>query len=139
MTGRAVQFQVDGKPVPQGSMRAFLVKGRPVITSSNPNLKEWRNIVAFQAQGASDGRPLEGPVGVTAAFRLPRPKSRPKKDRYPDRRPDLDKLVRALLDGMTGPVFADDSQVCMIEVRKSYALDESAGVVVRVWELADSE
>ncbi len=119
---RRVEFEVRGKPQPQGSTRTFMVKGRAVTTSANPNLKDWRTLVAFLAQDAMDGGGLlEGPVHVRAIFDLPRPKSRPKKNRFPDRRPDVDKLARALLDGITNVVFADDAQVCELHVEKRYA------------------
>lgn len=116
-------FTCYGVPVPQGSTRAFVVNGRAVTTSANANLRPWRDSLAAAARYAmqeAQREPFVGPVYVGAIFVLPRPKSRPKKDYWPDRRPDLDKLARGLLDGLTGPVFADDAQVCRMDVGKRY-------------------
>lgn len=125
----ALEFTVFGKPQPQGSSRAFVTRGgRAVVTSDNPNLKDWRQQVGMAAQAAPGyaGALIEGPVRVSAAFHLSRPKSRPKREQQPDRKPDLDKLARALLDGITGVVIRDDAQVCRLEVTKLYADYETA-------------
>lgn len=135
-----MNFTAYGLPQSQGSTRAFVVNGRAVTTSANKSLRPWRDTMAAAARAAMavDGVPLfTGPVAVTAVFTLPRPKSRPRRDRYPDRRPDLDKTLRGLLDALTGPVFTDDAQVVRVVCEKRYvgdtpvALDEP-GVAVRV-------
>lgn len=140
----AIAFTAYGLPVPQGSTRAFVVKGRAVTTSANSGLRPWRDTIASAARLAmqeSSADLLAGPVAVDAVFTLPRPKSRPLRDRYPDRRPDLDKLARGLLDGITGPVVADDATVCRMTVEKRYvgdgpvALDEP-GVTVLIRRMA---
>lgn len=119
-----ISFTVIGTPQPQGSSRAFIPKGwkRPIITSANKNLKPWRQQVSGCATAAMEGlaiisRPES--VGVEAHFFFDRPKSA-KKDSQKTTKPDVDKLLRALLDSMTGIVFEDDSQVTLCTVRKSY-------------------
>lgn len=135
-----VRFIAYGLPVPQGSTRAFVVKGRAVTTSASKGLRPWRDTLASAARLAMQENGLAvltGPLAVEAVFTMPRPKSRPKSDRWPDRRPDLDKLARGLLDGITGPVCADDAQVCHLSVTKEYVGDplsllEEPGVLVSV-------
>lgn len=119
-----IAFTAYGLPIPQGSTRAFVVNNRAVTTSANSNLRPWRDTVACAARLAMEERLiLTGPVAVDAVFTLPRPKTRPRRYRYPDRRPDLDKLARGLLDGITGPVITDDAQVCRVTVEKRYVGD----------------
>lgn len=140
MTTITITFTAYGLPVPQGSTRAFVVKGRAVTTSANANLRPWRDTIAAAARSTmaiADLAPIAGPVSVTAHFLLPRPKSRPKRDLYPDRRPDLDKLLRGVLDGVTGPVLTDDAQVCRAVTMKAYVgaagvLLSEPGVIVTV-------
>jgi len=115
----AIQFFVIGKPEPQGSSRAFMVKGKPVITSANKNLKDWRTIIQLAAM--EHAVMLDGPVAVYLVFVLPRPVSLPKKVHYHTKRPDIDKLARAALDALTGVFFKDDSQVTNLNVGKMYA------------------
>jgi len=115
-----VAFQVYGLPVPQGSTRAFVVKGRPIITSTSKGLPAWRHLVSSEAQRHAR-TPFEGPVAVQLEFSLPKPKSAPKKRfTYPTKRPDLDKLVRSVLDGITHVLVRDDSQVVSITATKEY-------------------
>jgi Holliday junction resolvase RusA-like endonuclease len=50
---------------------------------------------------------------------------------YPVVRPDADKLLRAVLDALTGRVWADDAQVVVATARKRYArFMEPARVVI---------
>jgi len=130
--GKSIRFDVSGLPIPQGSTRAFIVKNRPIITSTSKGLNQWRQLVSAEAQKRVDS-PLEGPVSVELHFRVPRPKSAPKKRRtYPDKRPDLDKLVRAVLDAITHVIVADDSQVVALTATKDYG---PPGVLVQVDEI----
>lgn len=125
-----VTFTVFGVPQPQGSKRIGRHGQHAVILDANDaKLRPWRDSVAAAARDAMEGVDrLDGPVAVDAVFTLPRPKSRPLRDRYPDRRPDLDKAARGLLDGLTGPVFVDDAQVCRLVVEKRYVGDTFAAL-----------
>jgi crossover junction endodeoxyribonuclease RusA len=150
---RSVWFTVAGLPAPQGSKRAFVNHrtGKPVVLEmGGAKLSDWRRAVRDTAVGVMLGMtpgaarvPLTGPLSVSLAFMLPKPKSAPKTRRiYPDKRPDLDKLVRAVLDGLTGPLFADDAQVVSLAAYKAYAGDgifplPHPGVIVTVKQIGD--
>lgn len=130
----SIEFTVTGLPVPQGSLRAILPKrsARPVVIHARSQaLAVWRASVAYAAQRALGGLPpvAVGPVALSGMFILPRPRSAPQglrtaKQRLqwerPWRKPDLDKLTRALLDGLTGVLFADDGQVVHLNLSKAY-------------------
>ena len=45
-------------------------------------------------------------------------------------KPDLDKLARGLCDGLTGIVYADDSQIVRLNLRKEYGPTASTTVWV---------
>ncbi len=129
-TETVIGFTVHGLPIPQGSTRAWVVNGKPIITSSAKGLTTWRRLVADVAQNYAPKEPWEGPVGIELHFGIPKPKSAPKRRRvWPDKRPDLDKLTRAVLDALTYVVFADDSQVIDLRASKDYG---PPGVVVEV-------
>lgn len=130
-----ITFQVHGLPIPQGSTRAFVVKGKPIITSSAKGLATWRRLIADVAQDYAPQEPWSGPVGIDLHFGIPRPKSAPKRRRvWPDKRPDLDKLTRAVLDALTYVIFADDSQVVRIRADKDYG---APGVSIEVRRVLD--
>lgn len=123
----AVSFFVAGRAEGQGNMSA--VGGR-VFHKKTPELMAWREAIRHEAQGALSV-PLEGPVGLVLAFRLQKPKTATKKVRWPAKRPDIDKLVRAALDAGTGVMYMDDGQVCQLSVSKRFALPgEQLGVMV---------
>lgn len=126
-----VRFEVPGPPVAQGSMRAFTMKGGPrrvgMEASNAKPLGEYRARIAMAADGV--GHPLiDGPVQLVCSFHFDRPKAhyrangelKPSAPDYKTTTPDLDKLVRALLDGLTGVLLHDDRQVVWCQAQKVY-------------------
>ena len=139
MSLRAVYFTVEGAAQPKGSMKAITLPGREtsVLVGSNPKGKRWDYAVAVQAFTAMRGAPLlRGALEVAATFHLPRPKSLPKKIAAHTKKPDVDKALRALLDGMTRVVYADDAQVVRVTAIKLYAIGQPK-TDVHVRELED--
>lgn len=94
--------------------------------------------MALAARAAHQGGPLEGPVRVSCAFVFPRPKHHRRangnlREGAPRRhgsRPDVDKLARAILDGITGVVLRDDSQVSELWAVKTYGEQPGADIIV---------
>src|SRR5579859_1867130 len=105
-----IKIRVAGLPAAQGSKRH--VGGGRMIEMSKA-VGPWREAVRAETQRAmASTPPLAGPVMVRISFWLPKPKSAPKSRIYPATRPDLDKLARAVLDGLTaGGAWGDDGQV----------------------------
>lgn len=129
---------VPGVPAPQGSAKAFVVKGRAVVTSDNKNTMPWRaQMSAFLAidVGVEILHP-SGPIGVQLEFLMPRRAAEPKRTTPPHtRKPDIDKLARAALDAMTGVVFTDDNQVTHLEVKKrTTEAGEQPGAFISWWQ-----
>lgn len=131
----ALNLFVAGKPAPQGSKRH--VGGGSMVESSKA-LGDWRTIMAWTAANEYDGEPITGAVVLAVEFVMPRPKSLPKRNPTPPhtKRPDTDKLLRAVGDAMTGVVWADDSQIIESIGTKRYAEpDERPGAHLLVGEL----
>ena len=135
-----ISFTVFGKPEPQGSTRAFIPKGwkRPIITSTNKALKPYRQEVSRTAletcQAAGKVMPFgkHEPVELSVNFYFERPPSAPKKRSFPVVKPDLDKLVRAVKDAMSGIVYHDDAQVVGYgNIRKHYGTPERTEITVK--------
>lgn len=128
-----LSFVVSGDPVPQGSMKAFVFKGRAILKPDNEKeLHAWRQKVAKAVTLASGGLIIGAnvPVLVRATFRLQPPAKMPKERVAATVAPDADKLLRAVLDGMTineyGAIgklglYLDDKQVVSVQLVKSYA------------------
>lgn len=124
-----LSFGVYGqRPQPKGSMRAFLPKGRnvPIVTSSNKALKPWEQQVRQEARAAVQAQYWmvpgpDMPLRVSLTFWMPAVK---KKRSYPTVKPDLDKLIRGTLDGLTHVVFKDDAQIVTVIAQKRYTTGE---------------
>jgi crossover junction endodeoxyribonuclease RusA len=126
-----IRFVVPGIPVQQGSKRHV---GNGIMVEAAANLKPWREAIIYAAREHSkELRYPTGPVNACLYFYFPRPKSHFGTGRnahvlkdgateYKATKPDLDKLVRAVLDAITqsGVVWRDDSQVAGLTALKRY-------------------
>lgn len=110
-----ISFRVDGTPVPQGSMRVF---NGNIVHSQGAALATWRSAVAIEARKAGC-KPENGSVRLEILFGMPKPKT--VKRSFPSVAPDLDKLIRAVLDALTAIAYLDDGQVVEIGSSKIYA------------------
>jgi Holliday junction resolvase RusA-like endonuclease len=108
---------VQGLPIAQGSKNAFRRGNRIVLVESAKGLKSWRETIAHVAK-QTHKVPTTDAVTISLLFLMPAPKKMVR--RYPTTKPDLDKLTRAVLDALTGVIYADDSQVVQIEAQKGY-------------------
>ena len=123
---------VYGSPVAQGNHRTSQTG---VIYETTKGHRPWRDSVGWAAREA--GGRVAGPVQVSMSFTLPKPASAPKRRvTYPDRKPDLSKLVRAVEDALTDAgVWEDDARVIKCVSRKvfpgesPFALDRPGCVI----------
>jgi Holliday junction resolvase RusA-like endonuclease len=134
-----ITFDVHGLPIAQGSKNQFGGE------SNAKALRPWRNDIAVAAFDKMSGYPpWSGPVALRAVFVFPRPKTHYRtgkhagevKDNAPGWKPsapDLDKLVRALGDAITGVVIRDDAQIVDIRAIKKWG--ETPGVTVHLHEV----
>ena len=139
-----VAFNAIGNPKAKGSHRAFFnPAGRPVVVDiAGAPLKDWATVVATAASEERQriGRRLAGPLRIDVVLRLPMPKSRAARVRakgraYHWRRPDLDKLLRALFDALTtSGLIGDDGQFAEVHVSK-WEVADWCGAEVELWEL----
>ncbi len=90
----------------------------------------WENLVKEEASKHFD-EPFNGPVALSLAFFLKRPKSR-RKDNYVMTTPDLDNLEKAFLDGLNEVAYLDDKQVVVKNAVKRYIVTGEPRVDVTV-------
>lgn len=121
-----------------------------LFDQNSPKLRKWRKAVSDAAAEAMTDQsadwldPIAVACRVETVFRFARPKyhytgkgalSSQAID-YPRVRPDLDKLLRAIYDSMSGIVFVDDALVCSATSEKIY-VEGSPGVTINVVALED--
>lgn len=131
-------IDVAGTPAPQGSKKHV---GRGVMVESSKAVKPWREAVKWAAIEAHDGPPLDGPLSVLIMFQFQRPKGHYGTGRNAAQvkasaphsvavKPDIDKLLRACLDALTGVIFRDDAQVVRVSASKTYGPRPGAHIEV---------
>jgi crossover junction endodeoxyribonuclease RusA len=147
-----IEIAVYGVPAPMGSKRAYIsAKGRAaVVESGSQRQKSWRQAVVDAA--LEHGSPmLADPVAVEITFALGRPRSHYRTGKnshivrgsappYPARMPDVDKLARNTLDGLTAAgVYGDDGQVVMLTVAKQWADGRPPGATITIRPIAEGQ
>ncbi len=144
-----LRFRADGHPEPQGSKRVWMNKStnRPQMTEAG-GMKHasWRREVTAAAREAlpADHRPITSAVSVLLTFSFIRGIGhygtgsnaqflKPSAPTQHTITPDVDKLIRAILDAVTvAGVWVDDSQVVAVTGKKRWAdrFTQSEGVDV---------
>jgi len=127
-----ISFTVYGEAKPKGSTRAFVVNGRAITTTANPKTKEWQQLVSLAVQDNRPEKLYDGAVSVDLKFYIYRPKSVSEKKRpHPTVKPDIDKLVRAILDALKGKIYTEDARVCGVCASKDYGDPPRVEIQVR--------
>ena len=125
---------IPGDPVAQprpkvstrgGFARAYVDKKHPI--------HDFKQAVRLAYVNAG-GEILDGPVHVSVSCWFARPKSHSKKrsEQLEQKitKPDSDNLAKAILDGLNGIAYHDDSQVYSLAVKKWYV---GVGGTVGTW------
>lgn len=124
---RRLAFTVYSEPVPMARPRVAVRGGKahgyvPARTAQ----AAWEiRQCALAALGSTE--PFAGPLSVTVTAYLRQPGSIPKCRRataLPTKRPDLDNLLKLVIDGCS-PLWGDDSQVVDLTASKRFAVTGS--------------
>lgn len=111
-------LHVVGEVVGKQRPRFTTVNGHPRPYTAAKTLS-FENLLrlAYKEQG---GEMHEGPVVVTVAYRRRLPKSRPKRTEWEWDvfKPDLDNVIKSVLDALNGVAFEDDKCVVQLTVTK---------------------
>lgn len=135
-----IRLYVQGKPIPKGNHKAFQRGSKIFITDAQGGtLSDWQDAIRVQARKYCKS-PISETVfflRVTFMFKHPKNHYTAKGDKskhwryYHVKRPDVDKLLRAVLDALTGTVYDDDSQVQLLNSTKKYA--DVEGAIIEIW------
>mgnify|MGYP003636452069 CR=1 FL=1 len=133
----AISFDVYGLPAPQGSKKGFVQGGRVRLIEVSKKVKPWRARVAAVAKKAAAKfdweRHVEGPVKVNIQFFVKFPQSpKWKRNGRPDKTPDIDKLARSTLDGISDArvIWGDDNQVVDLHAVEFYRDPPGARITI---------
>lgn len=146
---RSIAFFVDGHPRTKGRIASFVNPrtGRIVSKETDKRTAPWVARIGALARVKWQAGPAPKAVAffAQADFYYTRPKCHFKADgrtlrqnapAFPIGRGhygDVDKLTRAILDGLSGIVYEDDTQVVFQTTRKEFGTDEGVFLTIEVW------
>jgi len=125
-------FILWGEPVGKGRPRFW--QGHAVTP---PKTKAYEKEVAriYKMYG---GEMMSGPVriAVTAWYRIPKSASKKLKHQMeigevrPTKKPDIDNVMKIIMDGLTGVAYEDDKQVVEFRIDKFYDYEPKVTVLI---------
>ena len=130
-----ITFVIPGKP--RGKARPRFYAGH---TYTPQDTREYERLAAFLYKKAAGGvffdRSERVSVRVTAVYAIP--KSASKKARtamldgsiVPTAKPDIDNVLKIVLDALNGVAYEDDAQVGFVSAEKRYGEEPCAIVTV---------
>lgn len=144
-----ISFRVEGEPVGKGRPRVIASRGKFAHAYTPKKTKDYEDSVRFAFMAVTEetmplylrGASLEARMTIAVSV----PKSYSKKKRAlcleghiaPSKKPDIDNVIKCILDALNGYAFEDDSQVVKLKAEKIYA--ETPYVDVWLEELTDEQ
>lgn len=130
-----IRFTVYGEP--QGKARPrFNTRTKTAYTPSKTS--EYEKEVAMAYKAVSKGKMFNGAVALDINAYFPIPKSTPKKKLFqflqnifrPIKKPDIDNILKIIMDGLNGIAYEDDKQVVSVRVNKYYSTEPRVEVEI---------
>lgn len=114
-------YCIKGSPLALSRPRFNMARGTVYDCQRNERL-----IIGISLRGQHEDRPiLKGPLMLYAKFYMPIPKNMKVEEgkTYHIVKPDLDNLIKLLLDVSTGVIIQDDKSIASVESSKIYSKD----------------
>lgn len=131
------KLEILGDPVAKSRQR---VNFKQKKTYPNPKTANYENLIrlAFHEKYPNP-KIIDGSVGVSVRFMFAVPQSWSKKKRAKaldgkvpmTKRPDIDNLLKSVLDGLSGVAWSDDRIVTSVFMSKDYA--EASKVLIYIF------
>ena len=134
-----IDFTVPGQPRGTGRPR-FARRGNFVTTYTDAATVSYEDQIRFYALKAMGGyKPLTMALEAFIHVRLPVPQYYSKKRteaclsglERPCKKPDLDNIIKSMMDGMNGIVYEDDAQVVDLHSTKRYAINAGVDILIK--------
>lgn len=133
----SLTFTIPGAPRGKGRPR-FARRGKFITAYTDDKTASFENLVTISYMQCLDRPvlPIINPVKIDVIFFMPIPQSLSEKKKkeavgsYCIKKPDLDNMLKAILDGLNGNAFVDDNQVYSINASKIYDVVPRTAVVM---------
>ena len=130
------EFEVPGKVIGRGRPRLNSYTGAvytPTRTKDYESLVEQYFLLKYPRFKILEGRIK---VNIIAYFSIPKTTKKSEINEMldnnisPTKKPDIDNIVKVVLDSMNKFAFRDDNQITKLEVEKKYALEDKVYVKI---------
>ena len=130
------EFEVPGKIIGKGRPRLNLYTGvvyTPKRTKDYESLVEQYFLLKYPRFKVLEGRIK---VSIIAYFSIPKTTKKAdinemlENNISPTKKPDIDNIVKSILDSMNKFAFKDDNQITKLEVEKKYSLEDKVYVKI---------
>lgn len=130
---KAFEIYVPGEPIAKARPRITRIGTTytpPKTVQHERKIKEeW-----FNSYGR-DFIPSDKAIAITVRFFLKKPERLPKEfPETPQKRPDIDNLVKTVLDALNGVAYQDDKQIVKINAFKNWSSREQGYTIITVYE-----
>lgn len=133
------EFVVPGRPI--GKQRPRFARSGVIYTPTKTHNYEKRIAAAFSAKYPNH-EPIENCIKLTITSYFPAPKSTSKKRLREmeaeqflfNKRPDIDNVLKSVLDGLSGTAWTDDKLVTDITACKRYSPQPRIVVEIEILE-----
>ena len=133
ITKKIIRVTISEEPTPKGRARTAFINGF-VRTYTPKRTLDAQNVITMRLKRhQEDCFPRDIPVKLTATFYRHRARDF-KKELLPYRKPDLDNLLKLLIDAMIGVLVVDDSQFTTIVARKRWSENDEGFITIRLEE-----
>lgn len=121
-------YSINIVPVAQGRPK-FTTQGDNVRAYDPPNSAAFKKTLAWELK-CQNPTVLDGALILTVVFRMPRPKSLPKKVVHHIKKPDCSNLVKGVEDAMNKICYNDDSQIVELRAKKIYSAIPGVDIIL---------
>ena len=130
------EFEVPGKVIGKGRPRLNSYTGvvyTPTRTKDYESLVEQYFLLKYPRFKALEGRIK---VNIIAYFSIPKATKKSDINEMldnnisPTKKPDIDNIVKIILDAMNGIAFKDDTQITKLNVEKTYSTQEKVQIKI---------
>ena len=130
------EFEVPGRVIGKGRPRLNSYTGvvyTPTRTKDYESLIEQYFLLKYPRFKALEGRIK---INIIAYFSIPKTTKKAdinemlENNISPTKKPDIDNIVKAILDSMNKFAFKDDNQITKLEVEKKYSLEDKVYVKI---------
>ena len=135
----SITFEIPGEPHGKGRPR-FRKFGNFVSTYNDKKTQSYEALVKQCAKEAfGSNEILETPINLYLYIKLPIPKSYSKKrteaclngSEKPAKKPDIDNVLKSVMDGLNGVIYKDDNQVVNVHMKKTYDLNPGINIYLK--------